>query len=401
MLGSLIHKMEKFSRIAGVELLNSSEGVVYRLVVLERKKDLLSIVERSIHCKTIQELTKQIDKETPIVLSVDGKGVLHKAISAASTNRIQQLGQVLPNASLDDFHLQIVSSTDGPIASIIRLDQLRSFLDQFEANELSVVELILGPFHLQHIAETIQVSEYNGVSGKLTLQSGKIVSWSASNKETTPDFSLGDDRVDGLLLIAVANALKGIVLPKTSSEMQPQFIQSSRSEYLYRQLFRKMGMGLLPGFLGLLLINFLAFQHFFTSNSELESQLFVQRSQLIKLDTLKSQHQRQQKLFNQYSLTKSSRISFYADRLASSMPTDIQLDNLTLFPSKKRKQQSGKPSYLFEQDRILISGFSKSCLVVNSWVQGLEGVDWVQEAKIVHCGVGDDGVLGFELAVGI
>ena len=393
--------MQNFSRIAGVELLNSSDGVVYHLAILERKKDLLSIVEKQIHCKSIEELSKQIDKETPIILSIDGKGVLHKTISAASTNRVQQLGQVLPNASLDDFHLQVVPSGDGPIASIVRLDQLGTFLDQFAKNELFVVELVLGPFHLQHIAETIHVTEYNGASGKLSLQGGKIDSWGASNKEATPDFSLGDEQVDGPLLIAVANAFKGIVLPSATHDAQPATVQSSRSEYLHRQLFRKMGIGLLLGFLGLLLVNFIAFQHFFSSNSELESQLFVQRSQLVKLDTLKSQYQRQQQLFNQYSLTKSSRISFYADRLASSMPTDVQLEELTLFPSKNRKRQGAKQAYLFEQDRILITGFSKSCLVVNSWVRGLEGLDWVREAKILHCGVGDDGVLGFELAVGI
>lgn len=398
MWNALTKRMERFDKVVGLELNYDGHQTRYHMAMLERKKDVVTVTAHKTNCTDLKELTALLDPKIPLVLSIDGKGVLHKLISGATTNRAQQLSQVLPNAAVSEFHLQITPSNQGPIASVIRQDQLEEVFNTLREHPAPIVQVWLGAFHVRFLGNIAEFSTYSTQSYNLEFAGNQIINWNPIAEHPLEDYRLGDQFLPGKTAVSVASGLLPLIQQGLPETPQPECVIQSKNEFLGRQLIKKLGMRILLGLLALLLINFIVFQHYFTANSELEGQLFVQRTQLSELDTLKSQFKRQQQLFSQYNLNQSSSVSYYADRLAATLPKTITLEQLTIHPAKSSKQGRNK-HFLFEGNQITVSGMAKDCLAVNGWSGKLKTLDWVQDARIVRCGVGDDGKLGFLIKI--
>ena len=77
----------KAKKVAGVEVLLSAGGELYNVVVVEKKNDKVQIVS-SEQGLDFEQFKQKIDKNIPLFLSVDGKGVLHKKAAARRKSRI-------------------------------------------------------------------------------------------------------------------------------------------------------------------------------------------------------------------------------------------------------------------------------------------------------------------------
>ena len=100
-----------------------------------------------------------------------------------------------------------------------------------------------------------------------------------------------------------------------------------------------------------------------------------------KLDTLKSEYNLKEQYFVSSGFLDASEQSFFTDRIANSVPPEIQISSLNINPLEG-KFKNDKPLN-FLMGKIRISGSVTQSIILNNWVKKLKGLDWIKQVTIV------------------
>ena len=110
---------------------------------------------------------------------------------------------------------------------------------------------------------------------------------------------------------------------------------------------------------------------------------YNQNKELIKkLDTLKSELKLKEQYFINSGFLDASKLSYYADRIAYTVPKEIVLTQLNINPLEG-KIKNNKP-ISFQNRKILILGTVTQSIILNNWVKQLKDTDWIKNVKIIH-----------------
>jgi len=161
-------------------------------------------------------------------------------------------------------------------------------------------------------------------------------------------------------------------------------LEAQADEFMHRQLFQWTSKIALGGIFTILLLNTFFFYQFKSKNQALQSSMMVSRHQLAELDSLKSQVEHQERLFQQTQVHQNTRTAYYADRIATTLPVGLQLSELTIFPMKGKKRDYDKEELIqYENDRITIKGKCENSLIYNQWIKQLQELKWISAARHV------------------
>tara|TARA_B100000780_G_C20970647_1_gene387541 strand:- start:436 stop:744 length:309 start_codon:yes stop_codon:yes gene_type:complete len=87
-------------------------------------------------------------------------------------------------------------------------------------------------------------------------------------------------------------------------------------------------------------------------------------------------------------MSESSKISFYADQLASELPKRIYWDQLSINPPKGEIKKS--EDVAFDIGYIYVEGVSYTTQVLEEWLPLIEKMNWVDFAEVVNYQKKDD-----------
>ena len=349
------------SKVAGLHVRLNGENPQMDAAVV--KKENTTIEKDATHSglQDSKQLREVLDTSLPICLSVDGKGVLHKTINASEAGpnpKIDKLIQlILPNAKASDFFHQIVKEDENEyIVSIIRKEALYQLNDDLNTRGFVVVQVSLGPFAARLLEQEEEEEE-------------------EVQKEENP--AAGQ--------VAYANAFQYFLPQTLKIAIKENEFTEYDDEFIQKRIFTAMGWAGLVVFLGVLLINYFTFSALDVRNQELSHSVENYQDQLNYLEALeKRTQQREQFLQGAGWLSPDSKTSFYADRIAATVPREIRLSVLNIFPREKNKNRSEKRKWLYDGARIAISGNSNRSTSVNEWMKQLENLAWVKKVELVN-----------------
>lgn len=377
-------------KIQGVEIIQHSkqaDEVSYHLVVLEIVKGQMNVLDSESDIKSWEALVERLDNKLPIALVLNARGLLHRKIEE-SINHQRLAASVLPNANSDDFYAQAVDIYQGKIGSVIRKEQLMEWVQPFLAAKFWLLDVRLGSF------DVVQLLPFLRVENKITTSVHELI---VENKQLT-DFQknknaslannstilLGDEYITMALLPAISAAFR-VFIKAPTNEIEADFLTTQQEDFKQFRIFQIGGTAVLAVFFVALLVNFLLFSNYNTKNQELNAQLIYQSTTLNKLDTLKQEYEQQKTFFNKNNLTQRSKTSFYADRIASTLPNDIQLTTLNIYPKIKKsgmEMEATLPE--FEQNRIQIKGKTSSSIYYNDWKRSLNNLEWITNIEQIQ-----------------
>ena len=125
---------------------------------------------------------------------------------------------------------------------------------------------------------------------------------------------------------------------------------------------------------------------FYNKNNKKLNQLTFSYNQnrelLKKLDTLKNEFLIKEQYFVNSGFLDASRLSYFADRIANSLPKNIKLSGMDIIPLNT-KIKDEKPIG-FSMNSINIIGTVNQSIVLNNWVKKLKKFDWVRNVNIVE-----------------
>lgn len=385
-LPGIVRKLISVRKVMGVEVNVSDKGVLVHYCVLELKNNAVNLL-KSATDMPFDHFLKQVDTAVPLSMTFDGKGIIHKSISLNETDDTATiLNKTLPNTSTDDFyvtHTELFNS--HCIATASRKAGIEELLSQLRQSKADLIHMAFGPFQVKALLPLITAgynAEVNLPACTLQFTDG-YVSGILPRPNDKTSFTIGTEAIDSKLLVSFAAAFSVLTgtLPGTLSNLP---LQALKDDFSQKKIF-KTGLVAASCFLfAVLLINFFLFTHYSDARQRLEERVNVNKSSISQIDTLKKELAEREMIVKRTGLLQSSRASYYADRIASSVPFNVRLTQLAVFPQEKNKAEEDNTNYKFRNSQIEVQGRCKYSIDVNDWINEMRAFAWAKNIRLVH-----------------
>lgn len=284
---------------------------------------------------------------------IHGKGVLYRNTKSSNNLIIEE-----------EVYSQIYSTDSYSITSFIRKETLGSVIQPLLDKKIPITKIIIGPAILLNL-KNIQTSE------------GYFHPYLIDNSDSlNPKISPVSPDLEVILKNEVFfQAAETLLNPSELQRIQDSIEMSLnlKNSALFYLFYKKVQIAALVLFLVLLLINFTAYNHYFNNTAQIEETSSLSGLQS-REDSLKRVLSEQKKRLQKFSYNKP-RESLYTDQIFSSLPQEVKLTDYSVNPEQFMRNEN---SYSFENNKIILIGYSANSYVLNQWLQQLE-----REQKII------------------
>jgi hypothetical protein len=397
MFGIDIENKIKSKSVAGIEIiLLPAGGFEINAVVLKKKKTSLFPEKKIEGLESIEELAKIISPKLPMVIVLNGKGIIHKKVVISENDTdVSLLNKVLPNAGKGDFCIdQNLVDEVNCFVSVIRSETLNLILKELETYKLkSIAGCLIGPFVINELLSIIKLSsESLEIPGfKLEIKNEKIFAISTELKQGLNDeiknesqnVIIEGESIPENLLIPFAAALSYYTGSNVGIE-NSEALNLLKEEYKEKRKFEIIGVGLLVTIFVIVALNGFIFNNYWNKNNAMSSELVLNSSAVNHCDTLKKEFALKKEFLEENGLLENARTSYYADQLGRSIPSSIDLTDVVIHPLKKKDSNSDDESFLFENKKILISGKCEFSTELNNWMKKIKQREWISEVSLLN-----------------
>ncbi|MBP7222216.1 MAG: hypothetical protein KBA50_03105 [Sedimentibacter sp.] len=358
---------------------HSADKFALHLIKTVKRLGKISIESQAVELSSFDDIKKYLKKNTPVVLCVDGKNVIHRYIT--EDIGANPLDLVLPNASKDDFYIQQSECGNGHFLSVIRRENLESLISSFLRIDVIPAMVYLGPFVLSYtkflfddgLKFRSELWEINGTVDQITYSQ-------SAYKDLDFTFVNGES-IRACLFPAYALSVSylaniGVDEIKVSSKYQDDFI--------FKRAIWLAGWSILIAIFTILLVNFMVFSNYNDKFEAANNMLQQHQSLLSRNDELKDLYTKKRKFIERSGLLTSSRFSYYSDRIARLVPDSVQLTSIQIFPVDD-KVRSDKP-IMYDENRIIVAGNCSNSRYFNIWKDNLKLENWLQDIYINQFG---------------
>lgn len=365
------------SKTLGVDLYINPDGSYdISCVILSKQKNKISIENKFYGLKQISDIADKSVIGLPVCLSISGKGVLFKRVEKSSKQSL--IHKILPNAKESDFYLQELDSNDGfQFIAAIRNEILDLLIESFNKIDVFITNLYLGPFALKNIVDIIGLDNFRTNHYTLTSESSIITSIVKNNEVGQASYHIGNDNLDSKELQVYTSAL-GFFIDFSDESLK---VNKSKLEFVYKQLFTITGWFALAFFFMLLMLNYLFFSQYDNKLNSINFKYNQNIEMIKKLDTLKSEFKIKEQYFVSSGFLDASKQSYFADRIANTIPKEIQLTALNINPLDGKFKNDKPLNFLI--GRVKLTGNVTQSIILNNWVKKLKNLDWVNQLTIL------------------
>jgi len=373
----MIATLSKFIKINDLNVVGviKKEGYeIYNLLTVKKKANKISIVSKR-EFETFDSLVKTADKKLPILLLIEGKGVLNKEINFENEADLSWQ----KNIDFSTIYYTDLKGSNSNFISFCRKNIVEESIFKFEKNGFQIIDVYIGDFLGALLNNALKRNVLYSGDLKLEFEIDIISGFSKQNE--TPNsisYQIGEDTISNALLPLYGTVIHFFVKLKGVSKT----INSSlnNEELIYKKAFNFLGIGILVAFLISLLISYFLIQYYGTKNSELNLQtVYSNQSYELILD-LEAQKEKKLNLLKESGVLSSKFFSFYSYEIIRNIPDAIFLTELNIAPLKEEYKQNKK--VLFESGTIIIKGETYQEASFNSWLENLKKMDWMQRFEI-------------------
>jgi hypothetical protein len=370
---------------AGIHLYILADGLwLMNIIVLEKKKDRIHVINNYTGISTLEEVEKKLPLSLPIILSIEGKGVIHKKVNNADNVHLVQ--QVFPNGQPNDFFIQSQEiSTGQRIISLIRKNAIAEIINDFRAKGYAIYNVFLGPFSMNCLwssfdqqQDTYVIENYTILRNKDSIMQLDIV----TEKPVQYKYSIGNEEIDSVSLIPYSNAVSFILKSELGLFISADICQSHKEQFIYKRVFQATAIGLLALLFIILLVNFLLFDKFNKEYVRANMKFKADLELVNRLDSIKAELKYKEMLVEENGLMTGTRYSFYANRIAALVPDQIVLTKLEINPALTKPNVEKELD--FNRNIIIIKGKCLSGFILDEWMETIKTEQWVKRMEVLQ-----------------
>lgn len=395
MVNRLLQNITYGHRFCGIEYTSKNGQDSFNVSVLKQtKKELVEDIFAQEN--SIGSLASKLSKHQHIFLIINTDKVLTKTFDSDQKDALKLVYKAYPNIDIDNFYFEVLSQANKHFVALCRRDYVDYIIKEFSEHQLAIIDFSLGHSLVGLLPDFTDEHIIYSSNAKIELFEKKI---KHIEKEEPP---LNRYNINGLMvsntnLLSFAGAIQSVLKNNFTTsnfldkkeELQDDFKQSR----FFNQFLKFGGIFIL----GLLLVNFFFFNHYFNNVKELEQISELNQSTKTKIVTLDSIVSKKKKMIDDILKSNASKSSFYSDRIIATMPNSILLSELEFQPLVKRIKKE-KPIEL-DTNTIIISGTSNDSKVFSEWVSMLEKLHWVKNIGVVDYGSKSKSISEFQIKI--
>jgi len=364
----------------GVELSTQNQTEILNATVLLQSKKELNI-SASFKENTVESLSKKLSKHQHIVLIVNNDKVLSKTIENKQTDALKLVYSAFPNINLEDFYFEVLSQKNTHFINICRKDYINTLVETYAKHQLLILNISLGNHSLSNLVGFLHEKTIYSSNAKITLENDDITQIE-KGPAASENYDVNGSSVSNDQLLSFSGALQPIlknISTNTNFSIEKRRLEDSYKQTRFFNLFIKFG-GLFV--LGLLLINFFFFNHYFDSVNELEQVSEINQVTKNQIIILNETVSKKQKMVDDLLKSNGSKSSFYSHTITQSLPKTILLSDYHYQPLLRRIKED--TSVEISEDIISVSGSSIKSTDFSEWINTLEKMEWIAKVAIVE-----------------
>src|SRR5690606_226209 len=243
----------------------SEKETVYHVLRLKKKQSKIMILEQeSIY--GIDELFKKVQKEVPVILAFTGKKIISK-IMAFEANYIDK---ILFNKDPEGYYILEYNKPTKTLVSLIRKDDLDSYINKILQKGYTVLDFSIGPFILESLSPLLMEPkkirttefEYDLTNTVLSINDNAEIN-------ELREINVGEEIIYNTHILGFAGFL-GFLNPLGIEKNYQNDIDAYSESFSYKRSFIVMGKVILVAFLLLLSISYMVKSVYSQKSSEIQ-----------------------------------------------------------------------------------------------------------------------------------
>lgn len=341
----------------------------------------------------IKDFKKEEILKFPVVLTIEGKGVLHK-FTETSSDKIK-LRNIIPNIKEEDFYINYTPNANGTWVSIVRKDVVSKILEDKGVSIDNIVDLYLGPTGIQWLTEmSNELPSFVGGS-ELTYQNNQLQSIRKSSEGHLKNRLIFGADIEFNKHLSFIGAL--VSFSQKNSFHKNEFWTKNTSTLKDKKTFQNT-LKLTLAILLLVFMGNMVFNQVLNGTYNEKAALALKNTDLVNQSVaLQEEEDLKKEFIEKLGLEVNPQFAVFSDEIGETVPQSIQLSRLIVNPLKKAIRK--KKLIEFKKEIIEIGGFCKSSQVCNEWVQELRTLNWVKKIELVEFKFNKDNIGEFIIEV--
>lgn len=370
---NLLSKIITFNKITIIGVFKTENTEKYYVLTAKKTGTKVDVVSKR-EFDTFEKLNSKIDKKTPVLLVIDGKGVLNKQINYNEEQDVKWL----KNVDLKTIYFTSFKTNESTYISFCRKSLINENITPFLDNKYEILDVYLGSFLGALLHNSIDSETFISNELKLDFENKSLQSFSKKSDNESQKYTIGNDLVYSHELPLYGTMLH-FFLNLDSIEKS---IDSSlnREEIIYKKAFNYLGIGILATFLIALLSSYLFIQYYSSKNMELNTENVYSNKMYQRIVDLENQREEKLKLINQSGTFSKQYLSFYAFELTKSTPSTITLNELNIFPIEKEVRPEKEINFHSESIKIKGETFQENS--IDEWLNNIKKMPWIRSFEI-------------------
>lgn len=384
-----LSKIIRFNRLLLLGVYKAEEGFIYYTLMVKKKGDNLTVIS-SAEYNDFEVLLKNIDIKLPVVVQIDGKGVLNKKISLGNEADVVWK----KNIDFNTIYFTEYNVQDTSFISFSRKSNIDDITAKLRLAKLQIVDLYLGPLLSSLIAPALGSNEIVSNDSLLSFENGMLKDIRKRDVLVVKGYTISETTLSQYHLplygVAVGFFLKPEEVSKNGSDINTE-------EIIYQKSFNYLGISMLGVFLIALLTSYILIQYYLEENAKLTQENLYSNQTYKYITDLEKQREQKLEILNKTGQLSKNFLSFYAYELSKSLPTDISLSNLEVFPAEKETKPTEKVSLI--PNLITVKGVTISGSSLDHWLGELKKMKWIKKFEIVSIKKDKKNIQQFELKI--
>ncbi len=330
-------------------------------------------VEQPGRFDTLEEVIAHYGKSRAYHLHVVGSGVLSRRIESLPN----YMDELVINGNPDEFIFSVYDDGSALLASFFRRSAIGEMLEQLGEQKIHLLGISAGLSPVLCLAEDLHIH----LDHSLVKEQGKIVSFGRAEKASQRT------QFEGSFVTAEQLIIAGLIrqyMEPCEEYMSSEVTHFAPADENYRQFnqFRIMGVVIVSGILLALVVNYFYVNHLNSQIAQLETDLSVSNENLALLNRLEEEKTRKEQLVLNAGVNSPRFLSYYLDEIGKTVPEQINLQELLVFPLEGKMKNKQKVEV--NREAIRIAGSTPDNEVLDDWIERMDRFEWVKGIELMN-----------------
>lgn len=387
---SFLSKIIKFNTLSVLGIYKTEQGENYYLLTVKKKGNALHILSVS-DFPDFDGVLKNIDIQLPVLLVIDGKGVLNKKINFNSDQDINWR----KNIDFDSLYHTEYKTSNASFLSFSRRTSIDDVIKQLQANNLQIIEFYLGPLMASNLSKVIDKNVISSFETELIFEGEELLDIKKISDIQVVNYVFDTKTISQYHLPLYGAAIHFFLRTKQVNKSTSATIDIEN--IVYKKAFNYFGLSMLLLFLTSLLCSYFLIQHYTANNVALNAENIYTHQTYKQILELSQVKERKLKILNETGQLSKKFLTYYVYQLSQSVPNNVHLNELNVFPVSDDIKDNEK--VVITSNQIVIKGATTMQNSFDEWLGKLKEMQWIKKFEIVSIKKDKKNIQQFEIKI--